>query len=133
MKRILASILLIIYAVTSSGTSIHVHYCMGKLADWSLWSDSREKTCRKCGMEQQENVDNGCCHDVNSWVKIQDDQKASFALFQLFKISPDQHNYIAAENNQAALTENLRFHPESHAPPRSWDVAIYKRNRVFRI
>ena len=58
MKKFVAVILALVYIGTSTGANIHMHYCMGKLADWGL-GDNKSKTCSKCGMEKSDEKDNG--------------------------------------------------------------------------
>jgi hypothetical protein len=36
MKKFITAILAVLYLGTSSGATIHMHYCMGKLAEWGL-------------------------------------------------------------------------------------------------
>ena len=49
MKKFLTSILAFLYLSTSMGATIHLHYCMGKLASWGL-IDHERKNCAQCGM-----------------------------------------------------------------------------------
>ncbi len=49
MKKVLTTILAFVYLSTSMGATIHLHYCMGKLASWGL-IDHESKNCTKCGM-----------------------------------------------------------------------------------
>ncbi len=44
MKKVLTTILAFVYLSTSMGATIHLHYCMGKLASWSL-IDHESKNC----------------------------------------------------------------------------------------
>jgi len=61
MKRILACLLLMIYAASSMGMRVHVHYCMDKWSGIEFFG-KREK-CPGCGMDtRQEKKD--CCRDV---------------------------------------------------------------------
>ena len=47
MKKFITAILAVLYLGTSSGATIHMHYCMGKLADWGL-GHKNSKTCGQC-------------------------------------------------------------------------------------
>ena len=49
MKKVLAIILAFVYLTSSMGATVHLHYCMGKLASWSL-IDHESKNCAECGM-----------------------------------------------------------------------------------
>ena len=50
MKKLLVTILALIYLGSSTGAMMHLHYCMGKLAETSF-SKKNNATCNKCGMK----------------------------------------------------------------------------------
>ncbi len=132
MKKILAAILAIIYLGTSTGATVHMHYCMGKLADWGL-GHNKSKTCGECGMEKSEEKDNGCCKDEHKFVKNDGDQKiaeAGFQMMQLASVALPVSFVEIPDNNFSSVTEE---NPISHAPPRSTGVAVYILNRTFLI
>lgn len=126
MRKIIVSILAVFYLCSSTGATVHMHYCMGKLINWSLFKDGDK--CSKCGMKK----DGGCCKDENKFVKNNFDQKAteSINLVQLL-VSPAPVLFIdIAESYASSLLET---YPTSHAPPISSGLEIYIRNCVFRI
>ncbi len=132
MKKILAAILAVIYLGTSTGATVHMHYCMGKLADWGL-GHNKSKTCGECGMEKTEEKDNGCCKDEHKFVKNDGDQKiaeAGFQMMQLASVALPVSFVEIPDNNFSSVTEE---NPISHAPPRSTGVAVYILNRTFLI
>ena len=132
MKKILAAILAIIYLGTSTGATVHMHYCMGKLADWGL-GHNKSKTCGACGMEKSEEKDNACCKDEHKFVKNDGDQKiaeAGFQMMQLASVALPVSFVEIPDNNFSSVTEE---NPISHAPPRSTGVAVYILNRTFLI
>jgi hypothetical protein len=128
MKKILVSILAVIYLASSVGATVHLHYCMDKLINWSLLNSSGDK-CEKCGMKK----DGGCCKDENKFVKNNVDQKVAESAIQLIQ--------MAALATPAALiypSEQYFFcliqeYPISNAPPRSNGVGIYILNSIFRL
>jgi hypothetical protein len=75
MKRILVSIIAALYLLASTGTAVELHYCMGKMVDWSFAHIS-SASCDQCGMEKQEDG-NHCCKDEQKYVKSLDDQKSN--------------------------------------------------------
>ncbi len=132
MKKFLAVILTIVYMGTSTGANIHMHYCSGKLADWGL-GHNNSKTCGECGMDKSDEKDNGCCKDVNKFVKNDTDQKnveAGFLMMQLASIALPVSFFEIPDINIPSFTEE---NPISHAPPRSNGVAVYILNRTFLI
>src|SRR6188474_3384059 len=82
MKRILVSIFAVFYLASSVGATVHLHYCMDKLIDWSLLKSEGDK-CGKCGMDK----DGGCCKDDNKFVKNNVDQKVAESSIQLIQIA----------------------------------------------
>lgn len=132
MKKFVAAILAVLYLGTSTGATVHLHYCMGNLADWSL-GNSEAKTCGNCGMEKSEEKDNGCCKDEHKFVKNDNDQKTAEEIvinFATHVIDLPIVNFSALDIPVPSVTEK---HPVSHAPPRSNGVAVYIRNCTFII
>ena len=132
MKKVLAVILAIIYISTASGITIHMHYCMGKLADWGLWQ-SKTAICSKCGMHKSENKDNDCCKDVHKQIKLDKDQKTSEFGWRMIQLLPVALPFHLSEISLNDFTSATEENPFSHAPPRSSSIAVYLRNCVFRI
>lgn len=132
MRQVATTIIAFLYICTASGVNIHMHYCMGEMADWGL-GNNKSKTCGKCGMEKSEEKDNGCCKDEHKFVKNTTDQKIvessfQFAAFAGVAIVPDHPELLSIR--LSSLTEE---NPRSNAPPRSSDVAVYILKRTFLI
>lgn len=129
MKRLIATILLIIYFVASSGATVQLHYCMDKLVSWGLDGPSTKK-CTGCGMDKKGH--NGCCHDENKLIKIEKEHKASFLLLKFSYLSL---SLIAPLNlNDAPLvSDRVLFIPSVHAPPRASKVPTFLAVCNFRI
>ena len=130
MKRIAAFILLMLYFVTSTGTTMHYHFCMGEVANSSILV-YKEKKCGKCGMEKKQNEDNGCCKDEQKWIKIDDDQKVDTSQIEISKLQLAVIAFVFFNSNLFAQDN----HPlaESKAPLRSCELPTYLLNCVFRI
>ena len=132
MKKLIVIILAIAYLGTSSGAVISMHYCMGKLANWTFGNDET-KTCGKCGMEKANEKDSGCCKDEHKFVKGNTDQKTAEEGFQFIQLTsvalPVSYIEIPLPYFSSVTVQN----PFSHAPPRSGGVAVYIRNCVFLI
>ncbi|MEI2749767.1 MAG: hypothetical protein V9E88_13540 [Ferruginibacter sp.] len=132
MKKLITAILAVLYLGTSSGASIHMHYCMGKLADWGL-SHNKSKTCGNCGMEKADEKDNGCCKDEHKFVKNETDQKTAESVilnFTLPVVDLPVSFFSISEHIISSITEE---YPLCHAPPRSCGLPVYLLNRTFRI
>lgn len=132
MKKFALFILAILYISTSTGATLNMHYCMGKLADWDFGHNT-SKNCGSCGMEKGNENDNGCCKDEQKLIKNETDQKFTESSFFLFRfLSP-------AESAGFAVMPLIRFtlmpeqNPLSHLLLRCTALPIYKRNRTFLI
>ena len=132
MKKFLVAILALLYISTSTGATIHVHYCMGKIANWGF-GQKEDKTCSKCGMELSDKKDNGCCKDENKFLKNNTDQKTTATALQMAQLIAVDLPVSIFEISIVDLTSVTEENPVSNAPPRRSSVAVYIRNCVFRI
>jgi len=117
---------------TSVGATIHMHYCMGKLAEWGF-GQKDSKNCDKCGMEQTVKYDSGCCKDENKYIKNNSDQKHTETAFQMAQQLAVALPVSFIEIPDADFPSITEENPISHAPPRNSAIAVYIRNCVFRI
>lgn len=131
MKRVVLSILAVLYLSASTGTTVDMHYCMGKLVDWTLAHED-SSSCGNCGMEKK-GTDNGCCKDEQKFFKNTDDQKTASQQVQVpvLQISdlPEQRQELP-DPAFAVFTVEL---PKANAPPDKGDAPIFLRNRVILI
>jgi hypothetical protein len=130
MKRLAAFVLLLIYLVTSTGASLHMHYCMGEIDNSSIWG-GKENECGICGMETPYGMD-GCCKDEIHWIKIEDDQKATSTVFGITKLEAS----IICFSEPLDIVPPLDWIPptsQNKAQLRNVPVLAYLLNCVFRI
>lgn len=131
MKKLLVTILALVYLGSSTGGVMHLHYCMGKLAETSF-TKNNNPTCGKCGMKTSQKK-GGCCKDESKFVKNEQDQKASLTHFefqqQLVALLPSTIYMVTEENlcNQLLITYAANAPPDIHAP------AVYLRVCSFLI
>jgi len=133
MKKFIIAISAVLYLATVSGATIHLHYCMNKLAGWRLWSQHTTR-CGKCGMTKSEKQQTkGCCRDEQIKLKLTGDQKMVEA-YQLVhtNFTPAFIPFIELPTELFALSV-AEQNPMSHAPPRNVGVALYIRHCIFRI
>ncbi len=133
MKKSLFTILALIYMAASTGATIHLHYCMGRLAETGFFQQEGGH-CNLCGMEKSGDEDNGCCNDREETVKISIDQK--YAAAHIFHFEQPFTNLEATYTGflprfQVAACDKVP--PVSNAPPRSQQVPEYLLNCLFRI
>ena len=140
MKKVFVAILAFFYLVSSTGATVHMHYCMNKLVSWGFGpKKSNKKTCSFCGMKMKVNGDhsveqtNGCCKDEQKFIKIEKDQKASVIGYNLLKHFNDQISCSAEGTSVYNIISPVLEYPTSHAPPLNEKVPVFIRNCVFRI
>lgn len=132
MKRILLTFLAFFYFGVSSGATVHLHYCMGELVNWSLLK-SEEGKCEFCGMTKNAAKKSSCCKDDVKQAKI-DQSKKSNQLVYVFKQVPAViqvtfKSYV----NQLALSAQQTATVFSNAPPERLSVPFFIKNCTYRI
>ncbi len=131
MKKFLLGILTIFYFGVSTGATMQVHYCMGKIIDFDLVNKDSDH-CHKCGMKKT-NGTKGCCHDEQTVIKITSDQNSTDAAYQsvqLTSVAVLKHYEELPAILVSSLTENNTV---TNFLFRDSGVAVYIRNCVFRI
>ena len=130
MKKVLVTILAFTYLAVSSGATIHLHYCMGKLVGWDL-GEHNKKQCTNCGMEKKDRK--GCCRDEHKTLQIEKDQKATEAAFQFIAQSPAVLTITYAGLPPVYIPSIAMGNAATHAPPPLSGVPVFLRNCNFRI
>ena len=132
MKKFFVTILAFVYIGTSMGATIHIHYCMGKMANWSL-DFNTSKTCEKCGMDKSDKKDKGCCKDEDKFIKSDSDQRTAETGFQSIEVNaiglPVSFFEISFFHFSSIAEKNSRV----HSPQRSSGVPLYILTRTFLI
>lgn len=130
MKKFLLTILAIFYLGASSGATLHIHYCMGELIDWSI-SQNEDESCNNCGMEKGNSKD--CCKDQQHKITVKDSPKASAIVYHFntlgLTIPPTVYSDPRILYGDP-LAEN-GVHVDS--PPRTQSIPTFIRNCTFRI
>jgi hypothetical protein len=133
MRKVLISILALLYIVASLGFTLQQQYCKGSLADLGL-SHCISKICDKCGGSEHNNKkDKNCCINENKFVKNDKDQNIPESIFH-----PTPSTVVALPPYFLELSFNQfdsasEVIPITHAPPPGNGVSIFLRDRVFRI
>ena len=128
MKKLLASILLLVYFTVSTGFVVSVHYCMNKVDSIELGDNSSDQ-CGKCGMHVEDS--GGCCKDDVKMVKMQVDHSVAKTASPDFSLQlPGKA--IHSDYLFAIANNTLNKYPLAHGPPLS-DQDTYLLNCVFRL
>ncbi|MEI8111445.1 MAG: hypothetical protein WCH59_10685 [Chitinophagia bacterium] len=126
MKRLFALVLSLSFIAASSGASVSIHYCRGKVSSVSL-SILPTAAC-KCGKKGKM----GCCKTETRLVKLTDNAKQP-----AFTTAPEmpviEWAPIASQSLLQPVSIAEAFIPISSSPPGSDQLAIFLRNRVFRL
>ena len=80
MKRNLIVIFALLYIGLSSGITLTIHHCMGKLVEVGIWQDETCNTCRA------KHAHKSCCSTETQFIKISDDQNVD--QLQVIKYVP---------------------------------------------
>lgn len=131
--RFLFTIFAFIYLCASIGATLHLHYCMGRIAGVDLLH-SQEKVCGLCGMEKPDQGTNNCCKDEAQTIKISIDQKTN--ALSCFHFEQPFTDLLAGwvpvlPEISAPIADKAP--PVSHAPPRSKPIPEYLMYSVFLI
>lgn len=132
MKRLLVTILSILYLASATGATVHIHYCMGKMMSKSLHSSTNDR-CGRCGMKKAEEK-KGCCKDEQETVKASDHQiaKSLFVLLHTPFVYPTiSYSVFCIHQYEADEIGNIAH---ANSPPPGWQTCpIYLWVQNFRI
>jgi hypothetical protein len=82
VKKVMTAILALCYLVFTSGFTLNVHYCMGKIDSIQIGA-SHAKVCGKCGMHTEDSK--GCCKDETTIYKIEDNHNIAQVSYNYVK------------------------------------------------
>ena len=126
MKKVFATILALIYFITSTGATVNIHYCMGKLYAVDLVATTK---CGKCGME---NDKGGCCKDEIKTVKLNDSHQPATAQIAFTAPVAVIHNYPSPLAFADAIVIP-KAATKNNSPPGSSGTSRCVLNCVFRL
>lgn len=130
MKKFIIILLTTFYLGVSSGATVHFHYCMGELMNWSLTHDTASK-CSNCGMEKGNSKN--CCKDEHHKLELKESPKVPAIVYD-FNLSA-LHLLPVPFMGPAELftTSTARSIVLSESPPRAGATSAFIRNCNFRI
>jgi len=133
MKRIFVTLLSLLYMLSATGATVHIHYCMGKLVSAGLVDNDNNDRCGKCGMVEKSQK-KGCCKDEHKTIKTNDHQQAKTICTKPFvetagPMLPIRYSYPAP-----AYTDPVNDLTQANGPPPLLPTcALYIFIRNFRI
>ncbi|MBC9930465.1 HYC_CC_PP family protein [Chitinophaga qingshengii] len=131
MKRFFAIFFALLYTLLTSGFTVNVHYCMGKLASVKLQNLPDEDQCKRCGRPVK-SMD--CCKNEVKFCKVTTSHQAAKALQQSAPVMMDLQLPVKILSTPAPLAA-LQLHQRSypHDPPDIGTMPVFLRNCVFLI
>ena len=127
MKKLFIIVLMLVYGLSSSGMTINLHYCCGKL-DGVSFTGKKEKTC-KMGNHIKKS---GCCNDKQISAPLNFEQQAATKWVQSTKQTiavPVHHVLNTSFKDYIVSTNRLARGTPEHLP----SIPLFIKNCVFRI
>jgi hypothetical protein len=127
MKKFLIILLMLVYGISSSGMTINLHYCCGKL-DGISFLGKQDKGCEMGNHLKK----SSCCNDKQISAKLNADQQSTAKWLQVYKQLIAAPVYSTSYNlftNQIVTTNRLA----RGTPVPIFPVPIFIKNCVFRI
>lgn len=134
MKKFLVSILTLIFLASAGGATVHFHYCMGELKNWSLaHTETKSDKCSNCGMSKKASAGKDCCKDQHQELKTDSFQGSAnnSIKFQQLPVSVLTHSFLELPDPSTVTLAELQL--VTNAPPGKIAVPLFLRHRTFRI
>ncbi|NTS42962.1 hypothetical protein HRG84_18895 [Flavisolibacter sp. BT320] len=126
MKKLLVILLVLVYGLSASGATIHLHYCCGMLEKVSLTTD-HNPDCPEKGINKKD-----CCDSKKLDLKIKADQNLAAKWVASFQAGSEA--LAVQEYRQPVLIPIAIETVFTTGPPLAGSsVPLFLRNRVFRI
>lgn len=129
MKKILVTIIAILYLGVTSGATVHLHYCMGELVDMGFVSSKTDK-CGNCSMEGD--ATKNCCKHETKTAKVDKAQKVSDQGFQFKSFITEFKIAYQVFPEIYSITLGQDF-PLINSPPARSDLPVFLQNCSFLI
>ncbi len=128
MKKYIIILLMLVYGLPSTGASLHLHFCCGKLDDVSF------SITHKSGCTEEETDNKVCCNNVALDLKIDADQEPLAKLMPLPNLVPAITSHFYTWQNAILPAAAMYTANPVHGPPLAGGMLpVYIRNCVFRI
>lgn len=129
VKKLVITILAVLYLGLTTGMAVNIHYCMGKLA--SVQVNTVEGKACKCSAKAKKPMP--CCKYEYKVIKLSDSHKQAFIenSFQPFTALYEQNNFFPSLVDRSNYTSYEGTYP--NAPPLLNFQPLYVQYCVFRI
>jgi hypothetical protein len=135
MKKFLLFILVFLYFGTSTGFTMHLHYCMDALVETNLLAEEDEDDCSAtCEMPEESGEMEGCCDELQKQVKLDEVHKAAENAFLGMKnLAVSLPPSLFSISFQIDIPGIAQSNPTGNSLPDWRGVPHYLRNCVFLI
>jgi hypothetical protein len=132
MKKLIVSLIALLYISSSCEATVYLHYCMGKQIGFSFLPENSPH-CHKCGMKKSAKG-MGCCKDEQKVLKSDNGQKLTDFVFSTKLQKKFIIVYVSNRVYSEAITSSyLSTHYSPHGPPGICPVPGYLMNCIFLI
>ena len=124
MQKFLVIFFSMLYLTVTSGITVNLHYCGGKLKTVSFFSNN-EKGC--CGTKKKSK---GCCKDKTKLIKVEENRKvteASNPTVHLVALLSSQLLFNLSNDNSVDIISKY------YSPPVLYDNPLYLKHQVLLI
>ena len=126
--------MIFLYFGTSTGFTMHLHYCMDMLVETKLVDEEDESCSSTCEMSEKSGEMDDCCDDLQKEVKLDQVHKVAEGAFSGIKnlavsLPPSLFN-ISFDVKLPGIAEK---HASGNSPPAWQSVPFYLRHCVFLI
>jgi hypothetical protein len=129
MKKIIASILMLLYISASGGVVLNVHYCMGEVSSVEIDNYKSGDDCEKCGMPESSS---SCCRSEFKVVKVDNLHKATVAAYNIqLSVSDLPVNVSLIDVSKLNSSKAERY--IAHSPPIEYSPDLSILHCTFRI
>lgn len=118
---------MLVYGLTSSGMTINLHYCCGKLDGISIFA-KEQSSCKSPSHEKN----NGCCNDKLISTSLGLDQQLAIKWVQASQLNFANLPYPAAKTSFTEYIISKKWF-SSTAAENVPSIPIFLKNCVFRI
>ena len=122
MKKFLIFILTFAYLASTSGATIYIQQCMGRIISCSLVEKDSNK-CSKCGMHK--NASNDCCKGHVKVLKVHSDQNLPEIYFNKISLANAMVPETTFHFNEWYSSNTQTTIPENIPPPGQKDLCIF--------
>ena len=119
---------MLVYGISSSGATLYVHYCCGKV-DRIEFVEKKKSNCPFANKIARK----GCCDNKQVQLKIKNDYKVEAQTQLSFKEYCAYHNYTHPVSEPLFCNYNNILSFTDTSPPLISSTPVYISNCVFRI